>query len=44
MNHDAIFNYVLSKYNIALGVDEINHIVTYNLFVDQYVSNNYSLN
>ncbi len=44
MMHDDIYNYVLSKYNIALGVDEINHIVTYNLFVDQYVSNNYSIN
>ena len=43
MNHDEIFNYVLAKFNIALGVDEIIYIVSNNLFVDQYISNNYSL-
>ena len=40
MNHDEIFTYVLAKYNIALGVDDINTIVTYNLNVDQYVDIN----
>ena len=44
MKHDEIFTYVLAKFNIALGVDEIIHIVTNNLFVDQYVSNKYFLN
>tara|TARA_R100000353_G_C6427089_1_gene174860 strand:+ start:474 stop:644 length:171 start_codon:yes stop_codon:yes gene_type:complete len=40
MTHDEIFTYVLSKYNIALGVDDINTIVTYDLNVDQYVDIN----
>ena len=43
MKHDEIFTYVLAKFNIALGVDEIIYIVSNNLFVDQYVSNKYSL-
>ena len=41
MTHDEIFTYVLSKYNIALGVDDINTIVTYDLNVDQYVDRIY---
>ena len=39
MNHEEIFDYVLSKYNIALGVDEIMHIVMNNLRVEQYMEN-----
>jgi len=39
MSHEEIFDYVLSKYNIALGVDEIMHIVMNNLRVEQYMEN-----
>jgi len=41
MDHQNIFTYVLAKYNIALGADEIIKIVTDNLNVDQYVDINY---
>ena len=41
MDHEAIFNYVMAKYNIALGVDEIIKIVSDNLLVDQFVQLNY---
>ena len=41
MDHQDIFTYVLAKYNIALGTDEIIKIVTDNLNVDQYVGINY---
>ena len=43
MDHQDIFTYVLAKYNIALGVDEIIKIVSDNLLVDQYVNENLSL-
>ena len=41
MNHEEIYNYVMAKYNIALGVDEIIKIVSDNLLVDQFVQLNY---
>ncbi len=39
MSHEQIFDYVMSKYNIALGVDEVMHIVMNNLRVEQYMEN-----
>jgi hypothetical protein len=41
MTHQEIFDYALSVYNVALGVDEIIHIVSNNLNVDHFVSNKY---
>ena len=39
MSHEQIFDYVMSKYNIALGVDEVMHKVMNNLRVEQYMEN-----
>ena len=41
MTHHEIFDYSLAVYNVALGVDEIIHIVSNNLNVDHFVSNKY---
>ena len=41
MTHQEIFDYALAVYNVALGVDEIIHIVSNNLNVDHFVSNQY---
>jgi len=41
MDHQDIFTYVLAKYNVALGVDEIIKIVSDNLMIDQFISENY---
>ena len=41
MTHQEIFDYALAVYNVALGVDEIIHIVSNHLNVDQFVSNKY---
>jgi hypothetical protein len=36
MTHEEIFDYALSVYNIALGVDEVINIVSNDLSVDHY--------
>ena len=41
--HENIFNYVVDKYDLYLGVDEIINIVTNNLNVDDYIMENYNV-
>ena len=40
---EYIFNYVLNKYDLLLGVDEVIHIVTHNIDIDRYVEVNYDI-
>ena len=40
---EYIFNYVLNKYDLLLGVDEVIHIVTHNIDIDRYVDVNYDI-
>ena len=41
MRHVEIYDYVLSKYNIALGVDEIIKIVSDDLNIEIFMEENY---
>jgi hypothetical protein len=39
--HESIFDYVFEAFGIALGVDEIFHIIANGIDVDTYVEVNY---
>lgn len=42
-NADSISDYVLQKYDMLLGVDEVVHIIIHAIDVDNYMEVNYDI-